>query len=386
MAKKVWTWLVPLIVVIIILAIVIPLSLKKPAKKEVIKIGATLPITGSLAYKGSFERRGMEMAVDEINSRGGINGKKLQLIIEDNGGDASKAVTGVKKMIEVDDVSVILSSFTHISSAIAPIVIEKNRVLLYQSTISSLAKSSDNIFKDYYSMKDVGKAFAKAAHQEGIRDIGLLYPISEWGEDFKIGVEEEAEKLNINISIIETFDPSVTDLKTNILKIKEKGVDGIVTTGLEKHNIMLMRALNDLNFLDIKLFTIELLTQNINNDPTCIYVMNKTKAITSWYFFDPSSNDPKTKNFVENYKKRYNEEPTADAAYFYDDIYVLSEVLKICDQKNSLNSECIISELKKIKDYPGVAGSISFDNNGISNRPLKFFQFRDGIWKSYEIR
>jgi len=264
--------------------------------------------------------------------------------------------------------------------------VERNRILLYQSTISSLAKSNDNIFKDYYSMKDVGEAFAKAAYQEGVRDIGLLYPISEWGDDFKIGVENEAKRLGINIKIIETFNPSATDLKTNILKIKEKGVEGLLSTGLEKHNLMIMKTLNDLNFLNIRLFVIELLTQNISKDSTSIYVMNKTKAISSWYFFDPSNSDPKSKNFVENYKKKYNEEPTADAAYFYDDIYVLSEVLKICDQKDSLNSECIISELKKIKDYPGVAGLISFDNNGISNRPLKFFQFRDGIWQSYEIK
>ena len=357
-----------------------------PTAKEPIKIGASLPITDSLAYKGIFEKRGMEMAVDEINYKGGINGKNLKLIIEDNEGDPNKAVTGVKKMIEVDNVPVILSSFTNISSAIAPIIVERNRVLLYQSTISSLAKSNDNIFKDYYSMKDVGEAFAKAAYQEGVRDIGLLYPISEWGDDFKMGVENEAKRLGINIKIIETFNPSATDLKTNILKIKEKGVEGLLTTGLEKHNLMMMKALNDLNFLNIRLFAIELLTQNISKDSTSIYVMNKTKAISSWYFFDPSNSDPKSKNFVENYKKKYNEEPTADAAYFYDDIYVLADVFKICDAKNTFNSGCILSELKKIQNYPGIAGKISFDNEGISNRPLRFFQFTGGNWETYDIK
>jgi len=148
---------------------------------------------------------------------------------------------------------------------------------------------------------------------------------------------------------------------------------------------MMMKALYDLNFLNIRLFGVEFLHENINKDPISIEVMNKTKAVSNWFYFDPLSTDLKTKNFVENYKKRYNKEPSADAAYFYDDVYILADVLKICDSKNLINSECIISELKKIKDYPGVAGKVTFNNDGVSYRPLRFFQFINGKWYPYEI-
>jgi branched-chain amino acid transport system substrate-binding protein len=356
-----------------------------PTTKEPIKIGATLPLTGSLAYKGVFEKNGIELAVDEINSLGGINGKRLQLIVEDNEGDPNKAVTGVMKLVNIDNVLVVLSAFTPLTQAIAPIVVEKNKVLIYQSSVSSIAQSSDNIFKDYYNMDDVGRMLVKAAYKEGIKSIALLIPLYQWGEDFKRGAEKEAQKLGMNIKIIEIYDPSATDLKSNILKIKEKNPEAILSTNLEKHNIMMMKALYDLNFLNIKLFGVELLHENINKDPISIEVMNKTKAVSNWFYFDPSSTDLKTKNFVENYKKRYNKEPSADAAYFYDDVYILAKVLKICDSKNLINSECIISELKKIKDYPGVAGKVTFNNDGVSYRPLRFFQFINGKWYPYEI-
>jgi len=379
-----------LIVAIVVIAGIWWGVTRKPAQpptteKEVIKIGATLPLTGSLSYKGSYELKGMKMAVDEINATGGINGKKLILVVEDNKGDPKQAVTGVQKLIDVDNVLAILSAFTHISSAIVPVIEERNNVLIYESTVSSLAESSDNVFKDYYSMKDVGEAFAQAAYREKVKNIGLLYPISEWGNDFKTGFEEKAKELGINILIEEPFDFGATDLRTEILKIKEKGVDGIASTGLEKHTLLMLKSINDLNLLDKKLFMLELLTKNIKESSVSMHVIKETNAISSWYYFDPSSSDQRVRNFVKNYKKRYNEEPTADAVYFYDDIYVLSDVLKICDKKKQLTSSCIITELKRIKNYNGIAGPMNFDKKGVCNRPIKLFQFIDDGWVPYEL-
>jgi len=81
-------------------------------------------------------------------------------------------------------------------------------------------------------MDDAGRMLVKAAYKEGIKSIALLIPLYQWGEDFKRGAEKEAQKLGMNIKIIEIYDPSATDLKSNILKIKEKNPEAILSTNL----------------------------------------------------------------------------------------------------------------------------------------------------------
>lgn len=105
----------PFLLVFLYLSLVSPLL---AAPKAPIMIGATLALSGKLSFAGTAQMRGLQLAVDDINARGGVAGRELELIVEDNAGQPSRAVSGTLKLLTVEKVPIFFSAFTHITQAV----------------------------------------------------------------------------------------------------------------------------------------------------------------------------------------------------------------------------------------------------------------------------
>jgi branched-chain amino acid transport system substrate-binding protein len=346
-----------------------------------IVVGATLPVTGNYAYKGQSAMEGLLLAQEEINEAGGINGKKLKVIVEDNKGEPKEAVLGVNKLLDVNGAKAIMASFSNLILAVTPIIKEKDAILIYASTVDSITKQGDNIFKDYYSTYDVGQNFALAARQEGLKKVGVLTAKSEWGDEFANGFASKAKEIGLEY-VVQITSPQATDFKNEILKFRQDKVDGLAVFSLQNNQIL--KLVHD-QAIDVRLFMAELLNDSIAKDSNAMAAINDNMAVSSWYYFDSRNSDENSKRFIASYNKKFGVNPRADAAYSYDDLFVLRDVLTICDKNETLNKQCLIDNLKLVDNYNGVSGTISFGSDRISNRPLKYYIYKNNEWREYVI-
>ena len=136
-----------------------------------VKIGATLSLTGKYAYIGEGELNGLVLAVEEINQRGGIKGRKMELLVEDDKGEPKPAAENINKLININNVEIIFSAFTPTTEAIKQIAADHNKILFYAAIESSIARDYPLTFKDYYSAYDNGALMAQASRNLGYKKI-----------------------------------------------------------------------------------------------------------------------------------------------------------------------------------------------------------------------
>lgn len=351
----------------------------KPTDNNPIKIGASEALTGKFASLGEPRAQAMRMAVEEINNNNGINGKKLDIVIEDNQGDAKVAVTNASKLLNIDNVDVVLTSFTHITNAIKSLITEKNKVMIYASTVRDIAESNKLFFRDYWDAIDSGKTLSKIIGKDGYKRIAFLTEINDQCNQIGQTIKEDGQKYGFEIIMTESYNPTDLDLRTNLTKIKTLRPEAIVACSYRHENI-LMRQLNELGMIEIK--TYHLVAPFIASSDTKENreLFEKNGAISTWYGVSEAGIGDKQKEFIKKYQKKYGIKPTSEAVYVYDDIYILAEALKKCDKNGKVrDSNCIADNLLKT-DFDGIGGKLSFDNNGVSTRKVIMIRVVNGLW------
>jgi branched-chain amino acid transport system substrate-binding protein len=388
--SKSLNWLIPAIIVVVILAVLyFTMWQPKPSEEKVIKIGVISPLTGSASNYGDPAAKAIVLAAEQINEQGGINGRRIELIIEDGKCDATEAVNAVNKLINVDKVKIILGG--HCSSeslAIAPIVNEKK--VLQLATITSSDKytqAGDYSFRnwptsDYY----VGKLGELAYTKYNARQIAIIYE----QKDFPLSVSESFKKTFTKeggkIVIEQSFPSTETDFRSYLLKVKDKkDVDSIlfISQG-ESTMVNIFKQMQEMGLLGkYKLFT--------NNVGVSQKVFQETgglnkNVITTDVYVNPENQ--KTKAFLEAYRLKYGNYPQTNYFYVassYDGLMLIVDALKSCDYVEDV--ECLKNFLYNTKDWEGVSGKISFDSNGDAITQIAVHYYNDEgdeIWEELE--
>ncbi len=344
--------------------------------KDTIKIGATLALSGKLAFIGAQELNGFEIAVEEINSNGGILGKDLVLIVDDNKGETKDAVNGVTRLITADNVPIVFSAFTHITTAIAEIVNSNNRVLIYASTIPDMAIKDNYTFRDYVDARDNGEVIAKAVKNAGYNNVALLAEKSDVCDPFFDSFIETANSLGVKTLAYETFQSTETDFRTLLLKLKLVNADALVVC-VWRHEHLLMPQFSELG-LKVPTFHLAAPFLPVSDTAEMREIYEKNSAISSWYSILKESKNERGKSFVRKYEVKFRSTPRPEAEYAYDLIYVIEKVLENCNA-DPLDRECFRNEMLKIS-YDGVGGHLEFDKDGVSKRDVTLITVKNGEW------
>lgn len=167
------------IAVIVVVAVVILLVVTQTSREtHEIRIGAIIPLTGNNAVYGVALKNGIDLAIEDINGEGGINGRKLQVVTEDSQADPQKGVSAFTKLATVNKVPMVMGAmFSAVTLAIAPVA-EKRRVVLISPTSSAveLTTAGDYIFRIYPSDSYDGKFLATfAADRLKTKAVSILY-------------------------------------------------------------------------------------------------------------------------------------------------------------------------------------------------------------------
>ncbi len=214
--------------------------------QDVIKIGVTQPLTGAFAASGNYVTEGARLAEAAINASGGVLGKKIQLVVEDNKSNPTEAVATAEKLISKDKVPVMMGAWSStLTLAVMPKLMEYKVPMLVETSSSGKITVSGNpyIFRISPTSEMEAKAFAGYVKQLGIKKADFLAT----NNDFGLGASKEfAEMLKANgaaVGVIETMDPKATDFSAQLAKIKASGGDTLfITTAVEQVTLILKQA------------------------------------------------------------------------------------------------------------------------------------------------
>ena len=214
--------------------------------QEPIRIGVTQPLTGAFAASGNYVAQGAKIAEEAINASGGVLGRKIQLVIEDNKSNPTEAVATAEKLIAKDKVPVLMGAWSStLTLAVMPKLMEYEVPMLVETSSSGKITTSGNpfIFRISPTSEMEARAFAPMVKTFGIKKADFLAT----NNDFGLGASQEFSQMvkaqGAQVGVMETMDPKATDFSAQLAKIKASGGDTLfVTTAVEQATLILRQA------------------------------------------------------------------------------------------------------------------------------------------------
>jgi branched-chain amino acid transport system substrate-binding protein len=377
-------WIILLIIVIIAGIAIWQIGYEKPKpippvpeEKEPIKIGILLSLTGPISPFGNQALGAIQLAIEEINNKGGIKGRVLKIIVEDTKSEPKEAVTAFNKLANIDKVPVVIGPLaSSLGMACAPIAQEK-KIVLFSPAVSALefTKIGDYIFRNWPTAEILAKDMAEFAFEKlKLKKIAILYVNNEMGVNYKTFFEKRFSDLGGEIVISEKFEQGATDFKTQLTKIKSKNPEAIYLLG-QKENGIVLRQIKE---MEIK----ALILSNVGvEDPEIIKLAKEAAEGVIYNTPGFAENFQKTKDYKKNYQSRYHKESGIMAASAYDAVYI---VAKAIEKAKVYTGEEIKNSLKTIKNFQGITGLTNFDENGDVIKPSTFKTVKNGQFVPYE--
>lgn len=362
MKKQIWIPILIIAVIIVGLVIFAPRS-KNSAEKEVIKIGAILPLTGPAAWIGEQQREGIELAVKEINQNGGANGRPLQIIFEDSQGSPKEGVSAFNRILFEDpNIPAIFTSVSSVTNALIPLANEKNvNLVLVAVTLPNIVEKSKWIARftpdDYDQIVFLTKFLAEKFSD--IKKIAISYINDDYGIEAK---EVFKKQFQGEIILKEAYSPTQTDFRDSLTKLKNSKADAVFIVGYTQAMPALLKQMKE---MAIELPKFSLLPASF---PPIIKAGGE--AMEGVY----CTNVTIKGEFKIKFESSYGKAPGVFGALNYDATKVLAKVI----EENGLSASSIREGLRKIKDYPGVSGNITVKENGDVDYELGIVQIKEG--------
>ena len=345
---------------------VFALSLIADARAQsTIQIGLVQPLTGAFAAAGTDVVNGAKIAADEINAKGGVLGKKLELITEDTKSNPTEAAAVAEKLIVRDKVPVLMgASASTATLAVMPKLMEYKVPMLVETSSSSKITTSGNpyIFRIAPPSEVEAVVFGKIVSRIGIKKADFLVVNNDWGR----GTADEFSKIlkdnGIAVGLVERMDQGAQDMNAQLVKFKGSGADTLfVTTAVEQLSLVLKQAAS----LGLNLRIIS--TGGSQNPDQLITNVGKA-ADGTWHlvFFAPwapeATPDPAAaKTFVAEWNSRGLPFGGLTSSFRgYDGIRAITEAIKIAGKAEP---EAIRAALWKV-DILGLNGPIKFEKDG----------------------
>jgi branched-chain amino acid transport system substrate-binding protein len=302
----------------------------------------------------------INLAVEEINNKGGINGRPIRIISEDGKCNPSEAVTVAKKLIDVDGVKFILGGHCSPETvAIVPIINQSKVFLLAGVTSTDDAVSgSKYAFRTSPPTIEQAKKVAEIAYTKyNYKKIALITEEASYPKSYSNDLKKEfkgeiVSELN--------FVPLEKDFRTGLAKIKDANPDAIWIAPQDPNEaVLILQQMKELGMLNIPLFgSTTFIDKSVYNNSGKL-LPNNSWTVT--LFADPES--PKSKEVQEKYKAKYGTDVPYNLYYVsaaYDATYMLAGALDKCGE----NVDCVQKYFENIKGYEGVAGTFTFKENG----------------------
>ena len=311
----------------ILLGAIVGLGLWTGVAAAQIKIGAAEALTGNAAQYGVPIRKGFELALGEINGSGGINGLKLELVIEDEQGKKEEAINVFKKLIFQDKVLMLFGPTLSNSAQASDPVAQGAKVVVFgtSNTADGITSIGNSVFRNSVTEADILPVTLKMASQKtGLKRVAVLYGnddiFTKSGYD---NFKRALQGLKIPVTTTETFAKGDVDFKPQLTKIKASNPDAIVLSALIAEGGPIMVQARQLGI------TLPFIGGNGMNSPR-VFELAKDSSDNLWVGSPWSVENPapENKRFVAAYQKTHAGLPDQFAAQAYDALFIVSQALK----------------------------------------------------------
>lgn len=339
---------------------------------EHIVIGLVLPLTGRLeTVFGSYIINALELARDEINESN-LAGMELKFIIEDSHSTPEGAVEAYKKLIDMDNVSVILGPATSTATKQTfPIAGDKMVVAISPTSAArSLSAISDYAFRIALTTDVlVPDGIATTQPVLNYHNVATLYDETDvFSTDADMALQEEFASMDIKVLITETFRGGDVDFTEQLTRIQAMEPDAIFVSSLPPEKPGILRQAHELGI------SVPIIIRTLT-DADVEATGEAAEGAITFVGWGSAINTPGNQDFIQKYTKTYDIAPNNYSARSYAALYVLAEAIANVE---STDAEDIRDALSEIKDYDTILGKFSFDENGDAVYDTKVLVVQDG--------
>ena len=340
-----------------------------------IKVGVAESLTGVAAYYGEENRKGVEVALDEISKK--YQDLNFEVYHEDSLYTAKGGVDAYQNMKNRHGLDAVITHASAVSLAIQPLAKQDG---ILQMAVSSSAKTysspDDLSFRMSPTSDAEAQVMADFIKSRNYKRLGLIYMNNDFGVSVISSLENELRD-NPNVEVIgkEGFVLEATDFRTILAKLRTSNPDSIFVVATASHLNNLLRQAKELGI------TPQFLGPRSTEDP--ILLKNSKDVAEGFiytYGFDANNTTSETRRFVEAYRTAYNSLPDGYAAEGYEGMMLVAASFDKCGKDYG----CIQSYLSGLRNYPSIFGRLSFDRNGDVSYPFYLKTVRSGQFMKFE--
>lgn len=339
-----------------------------------VKIALTAPLTGNLSQYGESFQNSVQLACDQWNEKGGILGSSIELVIEDTAGDSAQAATVAQKIVSDESIFAQIGDFNTACCLAAQPIYAGAQMLQVSPTCSAVnfAVGSEWSFECLGTQDVQGEFMAQWAYDNGARKVAVLYLNSDWGISVDQGFAKAFEALGGEILIEEPYNDGETDFSATLTKLRDTNPDALYVACYYNDGAAINIQRKMLGW-DIPVY-----------HPGTVYSTDflsiggdAVEGVYTNVGFYPDDPTPEAEKFITEYNEKYGIDPDYYGACAYDAFNVLMEAI---EKAGSLDSVQVREALASTADFPGVSGSITFDENGDAKKSYIKLTVEDGAY------
>ncbi len=353
--------------------------------KNEILLGSIQDLSGPIAGFGKQARAGMLLRVDEINEQGGINGRKLKIIVEDSAYDPKKAALAAEKLVNQDKIFMMVGHIgTAHNMAAMPVQFEKNVINFFPITAAREMFEPFNRLKyafaaTYYDQMRL--AVPKLAKEKGAKKICTMYQDDEFGEEVWKGAEAGMKTMNVTFAEKTSFKRGATDFSSQIAKMQASGCDMIVMGTLIRETIGGIATARKLGYNPLFVGSSGAYTDLIHKlGGPAMNGFYATNTFQNPYLDDASQ---PLRFWANKYKTKFNEDPTVFSIYGYTIIDAFAKAAGKAGANLSTESFIKVMDTMVIPaDMFGGAEATFSPTKRLGSDASRLSQITDGKWKA----
>ncbi len=352
--------------------------------KDEIRIGTIQDLSGPLAGFGKQIRNGMQLRVDEVNEQGGVNGRKLKLLVEDSGYDPKKGVLAAQKLVNQDKIFIMAATLgTGVNMAAMPVQFEKDVVNFFPVTAARemyvpLNRLKYSFAATYYDQ--IRLALPKLIKDKSAKKVCTIYQDDDFGLEVERGAEAGLKTLGMPLTEKTSFKRGATDFSSQVAKMKAAGCDLVVLGTIIRETIGTIGEARKTGFNPTFLGSSAAYTDLIHKlGGKAMDGLYATMTVANPYLDDASQ---PVRFWANKYKTKFNEDPTVFSVYGY---VIVDTFIKAAQKAGpNLTTDSFIKAMDGMTIEPDMFGSpkSSFTaTKRLGNDESRLSQIQDGKWK-----
>ena len=352
-----------------------------------IVIGTHMDLSGPVAAGMPQLRNGTQMRFDELNEAGGVHGRKIKFIVEDNASQPQQAVRAIDKLIRKDEVFALVNPFgSGTNAAVVKRAVDEGVIYFApwaaSAVLQQLSGKSPRLFTtvpDYHTTTHLGLTWLLDKNPD-IKKVGWVYMEGPFGDLIGRGVKSAMAAKNMTLAAEASYKPGDIDFSSQVARMRAAGVDLIVMATVTRETVGVMAEVKKIGWNNVKVLTGNPgrtgIVAKLGKD-----VIDGLFGVGPWRILDPNTGTAADKAWAEAYKKRFNLEPDENAylAYAYTDWFVSG----LQAAGRNLTTDAAIKALQtSTSRHPVFIAPAAFKNNHFDPEVTTVDQFRNGRWEA----